>query len=71
MLFRINSKLLAFYPDRIYINKWVIISKVSLRKTIVKVNALNSESLENIFISKKFRLPYFLYYCLPLNKIVK
>jgi hypothetical protein len=71
MLLRINSKLLAFCPDRIYISKWVIISKVSLRKTIAKASALNNEFLENIFINKKFRLLYFFCYCLPLGKIVK
>jgi len=71
MLFRINSELLVFYPDRMHISKWVTISKVSLRKTIVKVNISNSKSLGNIFISKKLGLAYFPYYRLPPSEIVK
>jgi len=71
MLFRINGELLASCPNRIYISKLVTISKVSLKKTIAKVSALNSKSLGNIFISKKLRLAYFPYYYLPLSEIVE
>jgi len=54
-----------------YVSKWVTISKASLRKTIAKVSALNSESLGNIFISKKLRLAYFPYYRPPPSEIIK
>jgi len=71
MLSRINGELLASCPNKIYISKWVTISKVSLRKTIAKVSALNSESLGNIFISEKLGLAYFPYYRLPPSEIIK
>lgn len=71
MLPKVNGKLLISCPNKIYISKWVIISKVSLKKTIVKASTLNSKFLKNIFINKKLRLAYFPYYCPPLSKIVK
>ena len=55
MLPRINGELLASCPNRIHINKWVTISKASLRKTTAKASTLNHKSLENIFISEKLR----------------
>jgi len=67
MLPRINNKLPAPYPNRIYISKWVTISKASLRKTI----ALNSKFLENIFISERLGSACFPYYYFTLGKIVK
>ena len=71
MLPRINDELPASCPNRIYISKWVTISKASLRKAIAKASTLNSEFLENIFISKKLGSAYFPYYRLPPGKIVK
>jgi len=71
MLSRINGELLASCPNKIYISKWVTISKVSLRKTIAKVSALNSESLGNTFISKKLGLAYFPHYRPPPSEIVE
>ena len=71
MLSRINNKLPASCPDRIYISKWVTISKASLRKAIAKASTLNSEFLENTFISKKLKLACFPHYYPPLGKIVK
>jgi hypothetical protein len=71
MLPRINNKLPASCPNRIYISKWVTISKASLRKTIAKASALNSKFLENIFISEKLGSAYFPYYRLSLGEIIK
>ena len=71
MLPKVNGKLLTSCPNKMYISKWVTISKASLKKTIAKASTSNSKSLKNIFINKKLRLAYFPYYRPPPSKIVK
>ena len=71
MLSKINGELPASCPNRMHVSKWVTISKASLRKTIAKVSASNSESLGNTFISEKLGLAYFPHYRPPPGEIVE